>query len=155
MSDSIEGSVISGMNWKHIIWIVRRITINHCVQKEISREKIFIWCMFSFERSAAKYPSTNNQLGTNDDRSVMYMYIRCIHISNKYLLLLLQNIKMAETRVPNKLYATHPKNYGKGSRQCRVTGRKGGMGLIRKYGINMKRQCFRERANDIGFIKYS
>eukprot|EP00979_Chaetoceros_neogracilis_P011583 scaffold2917_cov282-Chaetoceros_neogracile.AAC.27 len=60
---------------------------------------------------------------------------------------------MAETRVPNKLYATHPKNYGKGSRQCRVTGRKGGMGLIRKYGINMKRQCFRERANDIGFIK--
>ena len=62
---------------------------------------------------------------------------------------------MAETRVPNKLYATHPKNYGKGSRQCRVTGRKGGMGLIRKYGIDMKRQCFRERANDIGFTKYS
>mmetsp|Transcript_8956 Transcript_8956/g.20338 ORF Transcript_8956/g.20338 Transcript_8956/m.20338 type:complete len:89 (+) Transcript_8956:1-267(+) len=63
--------------------------------------------------------------------------------------------KMAETRVPNKLYATHPKNYGKGSRQCRVTGRKGGMGLIRKYGINMKRQSFRERATDMGWVKYS
>lgn len=63
--------------------------------------------------------------------------------------------KMAETRVPNKLYATHPSNYGKGSRACRVTGRMGGQGLIRKYGIDMKRQCFRERANDIGFVKYS
>jgi len=62
---------------------------------------------------------------------------------------------MAETRVPDKLYATHPSAYGKGSRACRVTGRLGGHGLIRKYGINMKRQSFRERALDIGFIKYS
>eukprot|EP00543_Licmophora_paradoxa_P009013 CAMPEP_0202444604 /NCGR_PEP_ID=MMETSP1360-20130828/3613_1 /ASSEMBLY_ACC=CAM_ASM_000848 /TAXON_ID=515479 /ORGANISM="Licmophora paradoxa, Strain CCMP2313" /LENGTH=62 /DNA_ID=CAMNT_0049060627 /DNA_START=572 /DNA_END=760 /DNA_ORIENTATION=+ len=62
---------------------------------------------------------------------------------------------MAETRKPNKLYGTHPKNYGKGSRACRVTGRMGGMGLVRKYGINMKRQVFRERAYDIGFHKYS
>jgi small subunit ribosomal protein S29e len=62
---------------------------------------------------------------------------------------------MAETRKPNKLYATHPKNYGKGSRPCRVTGRPGGMGLVRKYGINMKRQTFRERAIDMGFMKYS
>eukprot|EP00591_Stephanopyxis_turris_P000570 CAMPEP_0195506640 /NCGR_PEP_ID=MMETSP0794_2-20130614/225_1 /TAXON_ID=515487 /ORGANISM="Stephanopyxis turris, Strain CCMP 815" /LENGTH=62 /DNA_ID=CAMNT_0040633019 /DNA_START=138 /DNA_END=326 /DNA_ORIENTATION=- len=62
---------------------------------------------------------------------------------------------MAETRVPNKLYATHPKNYGKGSRRCRVTGRPGGMGLVRKYGINMKRQAFRERAIDMGFMKYN
>ncbi|EJK67474.1 hypothetical protein THAOC_11485 [Thalassiosira oceanica] len=69
--------------------------------------------------------------------------------------LLVDSSKMAETRVPNKLYATHPKNYGKGSRQCRVTGRKGGMGLIRKYGINMKRQSFRERATDMGWVKYS
>jgi len=48
----------------------------------------------------------------------------------------------------NKLYMSHPKGYGKGSRQCRVTGRLGGMGLIRKYGINMKRQVFRERAEE-------
>jgi len=62
---------------------------------------------------------------------------------------------MAETRTPNKLYATHPANYGKGSRACRVTGRLGGMGLIRKYGINMKRQSFRERAIQMGWMKYN
>lgn len=62
---------------------------------------------------------------------------------------------MAETRKPNKLYATHPKGYGKGSRACRVTGRQGGMGLIRKYGINMKRQVFRERAIEMGWNKYN
>lgn len=62
---------------------------------------------------------------------------------------------MAETRVPNKLYGTHPKGYGKGSRVCRVTGRKGGNGLIRKYGISMKRQVFRERAIEMGWEKYN
>jgi len=68
---------------------------------------------------------------------------------------IIYNFKMAETRKPNKLYATHPKGYGKGSRACRVTGREGGNGLIRKYGINMKRQAFRERAIDMGWVKYS
>jgi small subunit ribosomal protein S29e len=62
---------------------------------------------------------------------------------------------MAETRKPSKLYATHPSKYGKGSRACRVTGREGGNGLIRKYGINMKRQVFRERAIDMGWVKYN
>ncbi|KAK3924672.1 40S ribosomal protein S29, partial [Frankliniella fusca] len=28
-------------------------------------------------------------------------------------------------------------------------------GLIRKYGLNLCRQCFREYANDIGFKKVS
>lgn len=50
---------------------------------------------------------------------------------------------------------SHPKGYGKGSRICRMTGRKGGMGLIRKYGINMKRQAFREYAKEMGWEKYS
>ena len=50
---------------------------------------------------------------------------------------------------------THPKNNSKGARACRVQGRKGGMGLIRKYGINMKRQCFRMRAEEMGWTKYS
>jgi ribosomal protein S14 len=27
-------------------------------------------------------------------------------------------------------------------------------GLIRKYGMNICRQCFRERAKDIGFVKF-
>merc|ERR1719230_2055227 len=42
----------------------------------------------------------------------------------------------------------------KGERQSRVSGRLGGMGLIRKYGILMKRQEFREKAEEIGFRKY-
>ncbi|KAJ0404483.1 hypothetical protein P43SY_008803 [Pythium insidiosum] len=49
------------------------------------------------------------------------------------------------------LQNTHPRNYGKDSRHCRVchTTR----GLIRKYGLNMCRRCFRERATQIGFVK--
>ena len=35
-----------------------------------------------------------------------------------------------------------------------MTGNQGAGGLIRKYGLNMKRQAFRELANDIGFVKY-
>ena len=81
---------------------------------------------------------------------VLTIYLLLLAVQTYFL-----DIKMAETRKPNKLYATHPSNYGKGSRSCRVTGRQGGMGLIRKYGINMKRQAFRERAEDMGFKKYS
>ncbi|SCV11919.1 small (40S) ribosomal subunit [Komagataella phaffii CBS 7435] len=50
------------------------------------------------------------------------------------------------------VWFSHPRNYGKGSRQCRVCASH--QGLIRKYGLNICRQCFRERANDIGFHKY-
>lgn len=84
----------------------------------------------------------------------VYMFIILTII---FLLVFIQIlfVKMAESRKPNKLYATHPKNYGKGSRQCRVTGRQGGMGLIRKYGIDMKRQTFRERAIEMGWCKYN
>ncbi|MFT4305177.1 MAG: 30S ribosomal protein S14 [Candidatus Woesearchaeota archaeon] len=39
-------------------------------------------------------------------------------------------------------------------RRCRFTGRVG-RGLIRKYGINVCRQSFREIAHKIGFKKYS
>merc|ERR1719444_773793 len=42
----------------------------------------------------------------------------------------------------------------KGNRTSRMSGRLGGMGLIRKYGILMKRQEFREKAEQIGFVKY-
>jgi hypothetical protein len=34
-----------------------------------------------------------------------------------------------------------------------VTGDKKKSGIIRKYGINMSRQAFREKAQDIGFVK--
>jgi len=42
----------------------------------------------------------------------------------------------------------------KGNRTSRMSGRLGGNGLIRKYGIMMKRQEFREKAPEIGFVKY-
>merc|ERR1712060_250308 len=42
----------------------------------------------------------------------------------------------------------------KGLRGSRVSGRRGGMGIIHKYGILMKRQEFREKASEIGFVKY-
>ena len=51
----------------------------------------------------------------------------------------------------NKLWLSHPRKYGPGSRHCRVTGNT--HGLIRKYGINMSRRVFREYAKDIGFQK--
>ncbi|MGW8288672.1 MAG: 30S ribosomal protein S14 [Candidatus Bathyarchaeia archaeon] len=41
---------------------------------------------------------------------------------------------------------------GKGSRPCRRCGSYGS--LIRRYDLNLCRQCFREVANDLGFRKY-
>ncbi|CCF75876.1 small subunit ribosomal protein S29e [Babesia microti strain RI] len=45
-----------------------------------------------------------------------------------------------------------PRKYGPGSYKCRVCSNN--HGLIRKYGLNICRQCFRERAEIIGFSKY-
>ncbi|BAO41916.2 40S ribosomal protein S29 [Kluyveromyces marxianus DMKU3-1042] len=56
--------------------------------------------------------------------------------------------KMAHENV----WYSHPRKFGKGSRQCRISGSHSG--LIRKYGLNIDRQSFREKANDIGFYKY-
>ncbi|QLG71592.1 hypothetical protein HG535_0B06370 [Zygotorulaspora mrakii] len=50
------------------------------------------------------------------------------------------------------VWFSHPRRFGKGSRQCRITGSHNG--LIRKYGLDLCRQSFREKANDIGFYKY-
>ncbi|KAI4568106.1 hypothetical protein MJT46_007904 [Ovis ammon polii x Ovis aries] len=50
-----------------------------------------------------------------------------------------------------QLYWSHPRKFGQGSRSCRVCSNR--HGLIRKYGLNMCRQCFRQYAKDIGFIK--
>ncbi|OMP82227.1 40S ribosomal protein S29 [Diplodia seriata] len=53
------------------------------------------------------------------------------------------------------VYYSRPRTYGKGSRGCRVTGDKKKSGVIRKYGLNMSRQAFREQADAIGFKKVS
>ena len=49
------------------------------------------------------------------------------------------------------VWNSRPRKYGKGSRGCRVCDHQAG--LIRKYGLNLCRQCFRERSATIGFHK--
>ncbi|CAI6100344.1 unnamed protein product [Clonostachys chloroleuca] len=49
------------------------------------------------------------------------------------------------------VWNSRPRTYGKGARSCRVCKHKAG--LIRKYELNLCRQCFREKAKDIGFNK--
>ncbi|KAF3389087.1 hypothetical protein F1880_004396 [Penicillium rolfsii] len=49
------------------------------------------------------------------------------------------------------VWYSRPRKYGKGSRECRVCSHRAG--LIRKYGMNICRQCFREKSSDIGFNK--
>lgn len=44
------------------------------------------------------------------------------------------------------------RKFGKGSRPCRTCGSFGP--VIRKYGLNVCRQCFREVAKSIGFKQY-
>ena len=53
------------------------------------------------------------------------------------------------------LLNAHPKSVlgSKGARKCRVCGNQ--CAIIRKYHLDMCRQCFRERALDIGFVKVS
>nr|CAG8569926.1 14159_t:CDS:2 [Entrophospora candida] len=47
----------------------------------------------------------------------------------------------------DQVWFSRPRRYGKGSRECHRAG------LIRKYNLNICRQCFREYSKDIGFIK--
>ncbi|KAK5574897.1 hypothetical protein RB653_010151 [Dictyostelium firmibasis] len=51
-----------------------------------------------------------------------------------------------------ELWLTHPRTFGPGSRTCRKCGNH--HGIIRKYGLNMCRRCFRTDAEAIGFNKY-
>ncbi|MGV9173807.1 MAG: 30S ribosomal protein S14 [Promethearchaeia archaeon] len=44
------------------------------------------------------------------------------------------------------------KKYGKGTRTCRRCGTN--RAIIRRYGLNLCRRCFREVANDIGFQRF-
>ncbi|OZJ04960.1 hypothetical protein BZG36_01753 [Bifiguratus adelaidae] len=51
------------------------------------------------------------------------------------------------------VWYSRPRKFGKGSRQCRVCAHQAG--LIRKYNLDICRQCFREYHADIGFQKNS
>ncbi|KAF2761350.1 ribosomal protein S14 [Pseudovirgaria hyperparasitica] len=52
------------------------------------------------------------------------------------------------------VYYSRPRTYGKAALGCVVTGDRKKSGIIRKYGLNMSRQAFREHAKEIGFVKY-
>ncbi|MGC9444848.1 MAG: 30S ribosomal protein S14 [Candidatus Methanospirareceae archaeon] len=45
------------------------------------------------------------------------------------------------------------KRFGRGANACRRCGRQ--RGLVRRYGIYLCRQCFREIASEVGFKKYN
>ncbi|MBW2983692.1 30S ribosomal protein S14 [Candidatus Woesearchaeota archaeon] len=49
--------------------------------------------------------------------------------------------------------APKERKFGRSSRKCRRCGRI--RGHIKKYGLNLCRQCFREIATKLGFKKYS
>src|SRR6266699_2361526 len=51
-----------------------------------------------------------------------------------------------------KLKAKKQRKYGKGARPCKRCGQYGP--IVRKYGLNFCRQCFREVAVGLGFKKY-
>ncbi|KAL5267870.1 hypothetical protein ACHWQZ_G004797 [Mnemiopsis leidyi] len=51
----------------------------------------------------------------------------------------------------DNVWYSHPRKYGPGSRKCRVCSNH--HGLIRKYGLDMCRQCFQQYAKNIGFEK--
>ena len=53
--------------------------------------------------------------------------------------------------MPNKLFEKRPRKFGKDSRRCRQTGNT--RGVIQKYGMNLTRKSFREKADLIGFVK--
>jgi len=64
----------------------------------------------------------------------------------------LQN-KVAKLKKYIKHNAPKRVNFGMAPKQCKLCKRKGGH--IRKYGLSLCRQCFRENAQKIGFRKYN
>ena len=51
--------------------------------------------------------------------------------------------------MPNLQWRTHPRKYGKDSRECRrCTAR---IGLIRKYDLLLCRKCWRDFGHEVGF----
>merc|ERR1712083_815845 len=78
-----------------------------------------------------------------------YCLIKLIKLQFHLKTHLRRNGKMGFANIWN----SHPKKYGQGSRSCRACSN--GHGLIRKYGLNMCRQCFHQYAKDIGSRRWT
>ncbi|RLG18176.1 30S ribosomal protein S14 [Candidatus Micrarchaeota archaeon] len=57
--------------------------------------------------------------------------------------------KSKKKKVSNKFLSKYK---GRGYRKCRFCG--SARGLVRRYGLNICRRCFREIGEEIGFRKY-
>jgi ribosomal protein S14 len=75
-----------------------------------------------------------------------------INVINHYTARALPGIKKGK-KVKIMARSEAKRKRGKGSRPCRRCGSYGP--IIRRYGLNMCRQCFRENAEALGFKKYS
>lgn len=62
-------------------------------------------------------------------------------------------VKPAKLAKYIKHNAPKKRNFGISTRRCKRCGRIGGH--IRKYGLDLCRQCYRESAKKLGFKKYS
>jgi ribosomal protein S14 len=60
--------------------------------------------------------------------------------------------KKAESGRMLKFNKPTEKKFGRGKRICNICGRR--KGLIRRYSLNICRQCFRDVARSIGFNKF-
>lgn len=74
-----------------------------------------------------------------------------VGVRNNMKLGLIININIIFTTMPNLLWRTHSRKFGKDSRECRRC--KCQIGLVRKYDLLLCRKCFRENAEIIGFTK--
>ncbi len=61
--------------------------------------------------------------------------------------------KKAEREKMLKFNKPKERKYGRGTRHCIICHRT--KGIIRRYGLNMCRQCFRDLAEKLGFKKYN
>ena len=91
-----------------------------------------------FEDKNIKDLSTNySRGGKNDKYQSSYYQVQSIKV-----------LSDGSIQLPHH-YRTHPRLYGKDARYCRVC--RNTHGLIRKYGLNICRRCFRERYALLGF----
>jgi small subunit ribosomal protein S29e len=81
--------------------------------------------------------SSNYRRGKYDKYSSTYNQVQSIKI-----------LSDGSLQLPHH-YRTHPRLYGKDARYCRVC--RNTHGLIRKYGLDICRRCFRERYVLLGF----
>ena len=91
-----------------------------------------------FEDKNIKDLSTNySRGGKNDKYQSSYYQVQSIKV-----------LSDGSIQLPHH-YRTHPRLYGKDARYCRVC--RNTHGLIRKYGLDICRRCFRERYALLGF----